>query len=75
MTDPYVLVSLCYPKHSSDTYDYSEWKLEEPSKDFTSKRAAIKRAIQVRKDAEMFMNWGFDEEEDTERSEWATRTK
>ena len=72
MTDLYVVVSLYCPKHSSDTYNYNEWKLEEPSKGFTTKRAAIKRAIQVRKDAELFMNWGSDEEEDMERTEWTT---
>jgi hypothetical protein len=35
----------------------------------------MRRAIQICKVAEMFMNWGSDEEEDTERSEWASRKK
>ena len=75
MKDPWIVASMTYPKHSTESYNYCEWRLE--SKEgvgFATKKSAIKEAIEIRKGACLFMNWGSDDEDDAalSRYEWCT---
>ena len=77
-TDLWIVASVTYPKHQDgddDSYNYSEWRLESPQgKGYKNKKDAIKKAIKIRKSADLFMDWEDDDDEDLSlsRAKWST---
>lgn len=66
----WVVASQTYPKTNDPDYHYCEWRLES-DKGYKKKKDAQREGVRIRQNAELFMNWGSDDD-DSSCDEWNT---